>query len=304
MDASALEIARLHAHLKDTFSVSAPWMWELAPTLCTGAACQDYHKVWQVLRLLGVNPSLESDSAFLLSALRTAAPPSARVLIYGAADHSLLAYVFWALRSGDLSIRVMDRCASALRANAWYAERMGIPVALVAGDWLAEPPPELPAVDVIVAHNVLSFCDVRGRERLLRCWQKHLVPGGHLLLVQRIRPPAPAGVSRCRRAATLARIQSLLQTQLPALATPTGLAALNRFLQRPKPSLPDVPDAILAPIAAQGWQVRWLQHRHADSPLWDGESDPQDAARESRFRLCLLVRRPWADGPRSGDERP
>ena len=50
-----------------------------------------------------------------------------RVLISGAADYSILAYVLWACRENglDAEVTVLDRCDTPLLLNTWYAEQGG-----------------------------------------------------------------------------------------------------------------------------------------------------------------------------------
>lgn len=116
---------------------SAPIAQQLARTLCardadTGESCASYHGFWQYLRPLNLVTTPAHHTEFFRRALpRIEAgcdPP--RVLVSGAADYAMLVQVLIAFQARDVApcVSVVDRCATPLALNEWYAARVGMPI--------------------------------------------------------------------------------------------------------------------------------------------------------------------------------
>lgn len=183
----------------EPLEISAPLAQAQADRLCPDDAgeggCKAYHGLWQWLRLLEVFRTVRSDRDFLVGATARFARGMARlrVLVVGAADYGVLAHVNAGLRlaGGRPQITVMDRCATPLWLNRWYADREGLELVCVQHDALTFDAPG--AFDLVVAHSFLSFVPESARPTLLARWAGMLSAGGVLLLSQVVRPDHPPG---------------------------------------------------------------------------------------------------------------
>jgi SAM-dependent methyltransferase len=184
--------------LREPLELSAPLAWREAPALCwrdaDGSRCDWFHRIWQVLRLLGLNTTPEHHAAFFEQALHTLSDSSEpRVLISGTADYSMLARLLPAFRARGArpAITVFDRCETALMLNRWYAEREGLAISTARGD--AADYAGAPGYDVVCTHSFLGQFDPQRRLQLLDSWRRLLRPGGLLLTINRLRPDAGSG---------------------------------------------------------------------------------------------------------------
>lgn len=165
-----------------------------------GTTCAWYHGFWPFLRSLGLAASPDRHRRFFLGALGARAEAGdARVMVSGAADHSMLAHVLeaWtgvATRSAPAPVRrfppdvtVVDVCPTPLVHCARYARGVGDRVATVAADVteLATGEP----VDVACTHSFLSQFAPADRSRLVGAWHGLLRPGGRVVTTARISPP-------------------------------------------------------------------------------------------------------------------
>ena len=188
-------MASLVSGLIEPLGESAPLAWAEAPRLCprddvTDETCRWYHQVWQYLRLLGVISTVGTNSGFLAQTFRMYARTGAyrRVFIAGSADYAMLARLKDAYDSErqPVDITVLDRCATSLLLNRWYADWAGFAISAVRADALefrVEP-----SVDLVCTHNFLGRFDRVGRERLVQAWHASLRPGGVVVTSLRIRP--------------------------------------------------------------------------------------------------------------------
>jgi SAM-dependent methyltransferase len=173
---------------------SAPLAWAIAPRLCPGDpqsphACVWYHRVWQYLRLLGVNTSIRTNSAFLTRTFDGLALNNPRVLVSGSADYAMLAHLRHAYGGRPLDVTVLDLCPTALYLNEWYAGRSGFRVSTVQCDAL-EHMTNRP-YDLVCTHNFVGRFDPATRRRLVARWAMLLRPDGVVVTTQRIRPNHP-----------------------------------------------------------------------------------------------------------------
>lgn len=150
--------------------------------------CAWYHGSWQMLRLLGLFHSIRSDDDFFLAGLQQEIEAGARrILVSGAADYALQARIMAAAGSNRRAIKltVLDRCATPLKLNAWYAAQLGMKIETVQNDVLCYQPAE--PFDLVCTHSFLCFFDAESRVRLIGNWYDMLAPGGAVMTAQRVR---------------------------------------------------------------------------------------------------------------------
>jgi hypothetical protein len=178
---------------------SAPLARRTAQELCrrdprTGESCAWIHGLWPYLRLLGLASTPEQHAEFFERALNDVLETRhSRVLVSGAADHSMLAVVIRACRERDAApaITVVDRCETPLTINRWYAHRLGIDVATSCRDMLEYVPSE--PFDALCTHSFLSELPAEQWPSLFSRWRECLRPGGAVITANRLRPSAGGG---------------------------------------------------------------------------------------------------------------
>lgn len=188
-------VEALHQRLTAAALESAPLAWDAAEELCHRdreghRPCVAYHRLWQYLALLGIVRSIRADTRFLIDAFRRAAREEGarRILISGAADYGMLAHVVEAfeLEALEPQITVVDRCATPLMLNRWYAARCGLTVETRQADVLCYQP-DAPA-DVVCSHSFLGWFTPTDKRRLAMAWHDMLVPGGIVVTTRRLYP--------------------------------------------------------------------------------------------------------------------
>lgn len=188
---------------------SARMIHAMAPMLCTRdqvdrRSCSWYHGAWQYLRLFDMVSSPSWHSQFYLQSLAAALVDGGtrRVLITGAADYSMLAYVLAAARistvaaEDDLAVHVLDLCPTPLRACAWYAARFGVDIRLHEEDILDEAPalarrlgvPDGSGFDLIATDAFLTRFEQADIDRVVHNWRALLRPGGTVVTTVRLHP--------------------------------------------------------------------------------------------------------------------
>jgi len=189
---------------------SARMIHTVAPMLCTRdhvdrVSCRWYHGVWQYLRLFDMVSSPSWHSSFyerwLAASLGGEGPR--RVLITGAADYSVLAYVIGAaqvsgkLEPGLLEAHIMDLCPTPLKACRWYADRFDLDVHLHEADILQDAEVLLRDVlggapdgefDLIASDAFLTRFARDDVGRVLDNWKALLRPGGRVVTTVRLHP--------------------------------------------------------------------------------------------------------------------
>jgi SAM-dependent methyltransferase len=170
---------------------SAPVAWALAGAHCardpqSADSCFWYHRVWQYLRLLDIITSIRTNTPFLLGTLQRLAPSHPRVLISGSADYAMLAHLRQAYGARPLDVTMLDRCATPVAVNQWYAARYGMTMTPVCGDALAAETDR--PFDLVCTHNFVGRFDPASRRRLIDRWHAVLRPGGVVVTTQRVRP--------------------------------------------------------------------------------------------------------------------
>jgi hypothetical protein len=183
----------------EPLDASAPLAWRMAPQLCwtdaEGERCDWFHRIWQVLRLLGLNTTPQHHADFFHDRLRelAGASSSPRVLISGTADYSMLARLLPAFieRGARPDVTVVDRCETALMLNRWYAERIGLHITTHRCDSVDHE--DSHGYDVVCTHSFLGQFSPERRLQLMAAWRAALRPGGLLVTINRLRPDAGEG---------------------------------------------------------------------------------------------------------------
>src|SRR5262249_10306073 len=107
--------------------------FELANRLCD--TCTNYHALWPYLRLVRGTNGAEHEAPLRESILaERIASGYRRILIAGAADSGVLALVVRAARGWDVSVTVLDRCATPLELCRRFADRWSLSVAAIRAD--------------------------------------------------------------------------------------------------------------------------------------------------------------------------
>lgn len=254
----------------------------LAKSFCTGdhvdaSGCSWYHGVWQYLRLFNMVSSPNWHARFytdwLRQILRTRRRP--RVLITGAADYGMLAYVLAAVPDRTaLDVHVVDLCRTPLLANEWFAERLDVAVHthqvdfLRAGDRIAE---QFGPFDLIVSDALLTRFERDEAERVVANWRRALRPGGSAVTTVRLHDAELPGEDDTARAHTdfLLRLYEraknsrwLLRIDFDELRH-----AADRYLQRMESvDLGDERD-IVSLFTGQGFQVVKTEVGRVDGEL-------------------------------------
>jgi hypothetical protein len=168
---------------------SAPLAFTTAMAHCPhDSACQVYHALWQYLRMAEVVRSVRVDGpVYAAVAERMArAGQLRRALITATADYSMLAHLAYGARLAGVEVEfsIIDRCATALHLNAWYADRNGLDVRTIQADVLEyEGPGEY---DLICTHSLLTLLPAASRERLFGQWRTWLARDGRICFSNRV----------------------------------------------------------------------------------------------------------------------
>lgn len=176
------------------------------------ATCEWFHAVWQYLRVFDMVSSPDWHRAFFMKALESefrafsSAHPRRRprVLITGAADYSMLAYVLAAAdRSHSaLDVGILDRCRTPLVACEWYSryreeheeQSLDHTIRVHEADVLTLRNPRSLRYDVITTDDYLTRFEPAQAEKVAAIWHQLLKPGGTVISTARIHPmDAPRG---------------------------------------------------------------------------------------------------------------
>jgi SAM-dependent methyltransferase len=276
---------------------SAPIAWSLAPALCAGDpasrdSCLWYHRIWQYLRLLDIITSIRTNTPFLLATLARLAPTHPRVLISGSADYAMLAHLREAFGAHPLDVTIVDRCATSVRINQWYADRYGVGLTPIRGDALAVDTDR--PFDLVCTHNFVGRFDRDARQRLVDRWHAVLRPGGVVVTTQRVRPGDRSRMSSYsddEARALAARVAAAAADYRGTLgATPEDLREVAyQYALRKGTYVIESPSEIVAPFEQAGFEVNLadqgggLAERQADRP--------SSTAGLDTFRMRLIATR-------------
>jgi hypothetical protein len=292
-----------HPAVPEPLRESAFVAWTAAPRLCAGAAgsrdtCVWYHRVWQYLRLLDIISSTRTNSAFLTHTLCNNARRGAypRVLVSCTADYSMLAHVKYAYdeAAASLDATVVDRCATSILLNRWYADRYGLALTTMTGDIL-QYQPEAP-FDVICTHSLLGRFDADGRRGLVRHWHAMLRPGGMVVTTQRIQPG-----NRMERSGyseeDVNRISERAAAALRALAAPLEItpeqlaAAVREYAARAGSGTHVIrsPEALTGLFEREGFALELADEGGGEAER--RRDRPSASAGTDTYRMRLIARR-------------
>lgn len=192
--------ADLDSYLTDALAEWSQTAFVTAPLSCThdhvdGESCAWYHGPWSALRVLDVVSSPTWHKDFYIRALEEIRTnPVRRVLISGAADFSMLAFIYAAWKGLPAPrVDVVDLCRTPLDACQWYARRSGATVAVHQQDILAGFTADVPSdggckFELIVADALLTRFDSREAGDVLANWYSTLRPGGAVITTVRLHP--------------------------------------------------------------------------------------------------------------------
>lgn len=193
MSSESEEVFKTGRTLEEPLAESAPLMHEMALRLCatdprTGESCLPYHAVCQYLRHLDLMKTLSGRAGFFVDSFRGLARGGQhpRVLVSGAADYSMPAYVLasYETEQAVLDLSLVDRCETPLAITRWYAERMGSTVTTLHDNVLDLSGKG--AYDVIVTSAFLGYFEDKDRPELFAKWAALLRPGGKLIFNQSV----------------------------------------------------------------------------------------------------------------------
>ena len=175
--------------LRENLLTLAEHGFHAAAQLCK--ACYHYHALWGYERLAGIKSNgFETERDFLEPLLNSELREQGRVLIAGAADAGLLAFVAQTTSNRAAGITVADRCATPLAVCRAYAAAYGLKVATEVTDLTLDAIPT--AHDLAFAHNVLMLQPLEKHAAFLGNIRRSLLPSGKLVLVNRVRAAKPS----------------------------------------------------------------------------------------------------------------
>jgi hypothetical protein len=186
-----IDAQSLVAQLAEPLHESAPIAFASAMDRCghePDGSCQAYHAVWQYLRLINIAPSVRVDGSLYVAVAERLARAGRlrRVLITASADYSMLAHLAFGARRGGAEpvFDVVDRCATALYLNEWYAAREGLQVQPIR----ASVPHENDGgpYDLICSHSFIQWLPRADRGPLFKIWQGSLAPEGRICFSHRV----------------------------------------------------------------------------------------------------------------------
>lgn len=157
--------------------------WDLAPKHCRPEhGCLDYHRAWSLVRLVlneGLPPA--GETFFRRELGRIVQLGGRRILVSGGADSGLSAIVLRACRAAGVEPEMIfaDRCATACKINAHFAQSVGANMKIVEGD-VREL--DIEPVDAVVAHSFLQFFEGDNRQQVINTWHRNLRDGGEVLI--------------------------------------------------------------------------------------------------------------------------
>jgi hypothetical protein len=184
-----LDAHTLAERIAEPLRESAPLAFETAMAVCPhDSACQAYHAIWQYLRLADVARSVRVDGPIYVAVAERLARAGRlrRVLITATADYSMLAHLAYGARLAgtEVEFTILDRCASPLRLNEWYADRNGLDVRTIQVDVLEHE--DHGDYDLICTHSLLTRLAPADRAHLFTQWRTWLAHDGRICFSNRL----------------------------------------------------------------------------------------------------------------------
>ena len=205
---------------------SADMMAAIAKMSCSNqmyveGTCSWYHGAWQHLRLFDLVSSPAWHDVFYHESMTAALERLSatgggnrrvRVLITGAADYSMLAYVLDSAKRAQtpVAVRVVDQCRTPLLACQWYARQRGIQVdspdsgdsrvdvsemdILQADEQSSQKVLGSGSYELIATDAFLTRFERAQAKNIVHTWYRLLSPGGMVVTTVRLHPlDAPRG---------------------------------------------------------------------------------------------------------------
>jgi hypothetical protein len=184
-----LDSPTLAERIAEPLLESAPLAFKTAMAHCPhDSACQAYHAIWQYLRLADLARSVRVDGPIYVAVAERLARAGRlrRVLITATADYSMLAHLAYGTRlaGAQVEFTILDRCASSLRLNEWYAERHGLDVRTFQADVLEHE--DHGQYDLICTHTLLTRLAPADRGHLFTQWRTWLAHDGRICFSNRL----------------------------------------------------------------------------------------------------------------------
>jgi hypothetical protein len=233
--------------LTESMLASAELLARTAPMSCTQgnerwAACEWYHGSWQYLRLLNMVSCPQWHHDFYVQELRRSIDKMSvgrsphdggsgaplRILISGAADYSMFAYVVRAMQDSGVAqdaakVHVLDLCPTPLLACRWYSRHAGVRIItheLDICDRYAVDRKLTEHFDVITTDAFLTRFSPEDCKTVLKRWNQLLVPGGRVVTTVRLHGyDTPQRDDVQEIAAFVARVREEALTWRPVLRT-------------------------------------------------------------------------------------
>jgi SAM-dependent methyltransferase len=169
-------------HLREDLPRLAAEAFGLAGRLCS--SCQNFHALWPYIRLSRASGAAEGSRSVVEPLLADHFAHNRRnVLIAGAADTGLLAFVARVGADYGVKIHLVDRCATPIELCRRFAQRWSLPLDTTQQD-LTEFDRE-GEFDLVFAHSILQFIAAEQRGRFASRLHQALRPDGRLVMLFR-----------------------------------------------------------------------------------------------------------------------
>jgi hypothetical protein len=181
--------------LEEPLVLSADLINSISPGLCVSdhideEDCSWYHSVWQYLRLLDMVSTPTWHAKFYRDEIFDAivGKKDVKILITGAADYSMLAYVDASMKSARVcgEIGIVDKCPTPLFASRWYANRLNFKISVYDEDLFNFSSVPDGSIDLICTDAFLTRFDKIDAKRILSIWHRLLKDGGRIVTTVRV----------------------------------------------------------------------------------------------------------------------
>jgi SAM-dependent methyltransferase len=157
--------------------------FQLAGQLC--ASCRNFHALWPYVRLSRASGAAEGSRSVIEPLLAQHFALNRRhVLIAGAADTGLLAFVARVGAGCGVHIHLVDQCGTPLELCRRFAQRWLLPIKTTQQD-LADFDAKA-EFDLVFVHSLLQFIAADRRAQFVSRMQRALRPDGRLIMLFRV----------------------------------------------------------------------------------------------------------------------
>jgi hypothetical protein len=166
----------------------ARFAYDWAPSLCDPAkGCRDYHRAWSLIRLLELDGRQPLGFDQITDELRALSKNGhIRVLISGAADTGLAAFVINALRPKGIEpeIVLVDCCLTTIEQNRLFAHHAQFALET---HQKSVADVDVAPVDAVIASSFMGFIAPSSRQAVVDAWARNLKGGGKVFYLGRLR---------------------------------------------------------------------------------------------------------------------